>query len=273
MLFSSTLMVSHAARLRVLLLPLVLVATAAGSSLRAAPLDGEWIAATDAARVRRQGEWMEASFRYAAAPHVRTVAEGAALEFEFEGTGVAVRFGPHAVPAYGVLNLGALHVTIDGGATTVLRPLALPNEVTLARGLAPGKHVVRIEHRGDTSPAAASLPKVAAPSRFFLGSTPVNTAPIVEQEEDRENGVQTTADRGSHGKLVPGVGVEPTRLASEDFESTASANSATRAKKQFAKRRSRVGRVHANFCAHFFERSPAHPRLSPRNYPFFLGSS
>ncbi len=30
-------------------------------------------------------------------------------------------------------------------------------------------------------------------------------------------------------KMVPGVGVEPTRLSSEDFESTASANSATRA--------------------------------------------
>ena len=29
--------------------------------------------------------------------------------------------------------------------------------------------------------------------------------------------------------MVPGVGVEPTRLASVDFESTASANSATRA--------------------------------------------
>ncbi len=31
------------------------------------------------------------------------------------------------------------------------------------------------------------------------------------------------------GKMVPGVGVEPTRLSSVDFESTASADSATRA--------------------------------------------
>ena len=30
--------------------------------------------------------------------------------------------------------------------------------------------------------------------------------------------------------VVPGVGVEPTRLSSVDFESTASANSATRAR-------------------------------------------
>ena len=32
-------------------------------------------------------------------------------------------------------------------------------------------------------------------------------------------------------RRVPGVGVEPTRLSSVDFESTASANSATRASK------------------------------------------
>jgi hypothetical protein len=30
--------------------------------------------------------------------------------------------------------------------------------------------------------------------------------------------------------MVPGVGIEPTRLAAADFESAASANSATRAK-------------------------------------------
>ena len=38
------------------------------------------------------------------------------------------------------------------------------------------------------------------------------------------------ADAGGGRRLVPGVGVEPTLLAEPDFESGASANSATRAR-------------------------------------------
>lgn len=74
-------------------------------------------------------------------------------------------------------------------------------------------------------------------------------------------------------KLVPGVGVEPTRLSSVDFESTASANSATRAMTKAAKRRSdRVG-VHAKFSPAFFERIRLRCVFLPVSYPFFLGSS
>ncbi len=49
-------------------------------------------------------------------------------------------------------------------------------------------------------------------------------------------------------ELVPGVGIEPTRIAPEDFESTASANSATRAWVQRPRKLgNRVRHVHVKF--------------------------
>jgi hypothetical protein len=71
-------------------------------------------------------------------------------------------------------------------------------------------------------------------------------------------------------KLVPGVGVEPTRLSSVDFESTASANSATRAR-QASKATFARGGVHAKFSGGFFERCSASGRLSPRWLPVLFG--
>jgi hypothetical protein len=72
---------------------------------------------------------------------------------------------------------------------------------------------------------------------------------------------------------VPRVGVEPTILAEVDFESTASANSATWAKQWMRNLENTFARVHVNFCALFFERS--HHRCVFRcvSYPFFLGNS
>lgn len=74
-------------------------------------------------------------------------------------------------------------------------------------------------------------------------------------------------------KLVPGVGVEPTRLSSVDFESTASANSATRATIKARKLGPGVAVSNAIFSRKTFERFPAavvYPRVS---YPFFLENS
>ena len=61
-----------------------------------------WISALDEARVTRIGQWQEARFRYAAASHLATNSAGAALECRFRGSGIVVRLGSHAVPAYGV---------------------------------------------------------------------------------------------------------------------------------------------------------------------------
>jgi hypothetical protein len=59
----------------------------------------------------------------------------------------------------------------------------------------------------------------------------VRTSPDHASNELAVLAVRVPPIGGSHCRksLVPGVGVEPTRLSSVDFESTASANSATRA--------------------------------------------
>ena len=64
-----------------------------------------WIAAVDNKKVTRKGEWIEDRFRFGAAKHLHAAKDGAALEFEFKGTGVAVRLGGHNVPAYRPANL------------------------------------------------------------------------------------------------------------------------------------------------------------------------
>ena len=82
-------------------------------------------------RVRRFGAWSESRFRYAKAPSLQTSEQGAAIEFDFSTSGIAVRLGGHNVPAYGRPNLGRLVVTIDGKHRKVLTPQALPREVLL----------------------------------------------------------------------------------------------------------------------------------------------
>lgn len=103
--------------------------------------------ALDQDRVRRTGSWRESRFRYAKAASLQTDANEAALEFDFNGTGVAIRFGGHNVPSYGPPNLGTVVVTVDGKNQQTITPHSTPREITLASGLTPGRHSVRVEHR------------------------------------------------------------------------------------------------------------------------------
>ena len=72
--------------------------------------------------------------------------------------------------------------------------------------------------------------------------------------------------------MVPRVGVEPTNLAVVDFESTASANSATWAFKRPRNLENPFARVHVNFTDLNFERPEPHGVFPGVSYPFFLGS-
>ena len=117
----------------------------------------QWTAAEDEAHVTREGAWSETAFRYAQRSHLATMDNGAALTFAFEGSDLIVRLGQHAVPAYGAPNFGDLTVCIDGGPERVIEPIAEPREVVLARGLPPGEHTVRIEHRASARGSSARI--------------------------------------------------------------------------------------------------------------------
>jgi len=106
-----------------------------------------WISASDGESIRREGAWTESRFRYAVAESMATREEGATLEFAFTGTAVAVRLGANNVPAYGEPNRGTLVATVDDGAPVTIHPHVAPREIVLARGLKPGTHQLRIEHR------------------------------------------------------------------------------------------------------------------------------
>ena len=107
----------------------------------------EWISALDTVRVLQSGTWWESQFRYARTACLETEDNGAALTFEFTGTGVALGLGQHAVSAYGKPSLGKLIVTVDDGSPRILYPGNEAREVVLARGLMLEKHRVRVEHR------------------------------------------------------------------------------------------------------------------------------
>jgi len=109
-------------------------------------LNAGTISALDSGRVRRSGTWNENRFRFAVASSLQTRQNGAALEFEFTGTGTAIRLGGHNVPAYGTVNSGRLTATIDTGQPFTLEPRSLPREIVLADSLPPGSHRVKIEH-------------------------------------------------------------------------------------------------------------------------------
>ncbi len=113
-------------------------------------LTGEnWISALDSKRVQRTGNWRESHFRGSKTKFLKSYDDKAALTFAFEGTGLAVRLGGNAVPAYGGPDLGRLAIVIDDGDSLIVYPRGVPNEVVLARGLEPGKHNVRLEHQLD----------------------------------------------------------------------------------------------------------------------------
>ena len=107
----------------------------------------EWVSALDTVHVLQSGTWWESQFRYARTACLETEDNGAALTFEFTGTGVALGLGQHAVSAYGRPSLGKLIVTVDDGSPRILYPGNEAREVVLARGLTLGKHRVRVEHR------------------------------------------------------------------------------------------------------------------------------
>ena len=107
----------------------------------------KWVSALDIVRVLQSGTWWENQFRYARTACLETEDNGAALTFEFTGTGVALGLGQHAVSAYGQPSLGKLIATVDDGSPRVLYPGNEAQEVVLVRGLTQGKHKVRVEHR------------------------------------------------------------------------------------------------------------------------------
>ncbi len=119
------------------------------SSIQAAePLaTGEWISATDEKVVTRSGKWQVDRFRFAEKDHLLTTDPGAAIEFQFQGTGLALRLGNHAVPAYGKPSLGILEITVDDREPTIIQPQKTPLEVVVARKLKAGIHRAKIVHR------------------------------------------------------------------------------------------------------------------------------
>ena len=135
--------------------PFLLLACPAALQAPAASAEIGWIAATDRDRVVREGRWLERNHRYA--PRLALVSgpgsglgsdgSGSALDLEFAGTGLSVRFGELAVPAYGGPAAGTLAVSIDGLPVAEIVPRANPYEVVVARGLPAGTHRLRVEVR------------------------------------------------------------------------------------------------------------------------------
>jgi len=108
---------------------------------------GDWVSVTDEKVVSRSGQWQVDRFRFAARDHLLTTSAGAAIEFQFQGTGLALRLGNHAVPAYGKPSLGILEITVDDRQPTIIRPQITPLEVVVARNLKAGIHRAKIVHR------------------------------------------------------------------------------------------------------------------------------
>ena len=108
---------------------------------------GDWVSATDEKVVSRSGQWQVARFRFAAKDHLLSTAAGAAIEFQFQGTGLALRLGNHAVPAYGKPSLGQLRITVDDQQPTVITPQGTALEMIVARNLPAGDHQVKMVHQ------------------------------------------------------------------------------------------------------------------------------
>ena len=74
-----------------------------------------WISASDEESIRQEGVWRESRFRYAIAESMATQEDGAALEFKFSGTAVAVRLGANDVPALIKVEYGSRKNMYDRG--------------------------------------------------------------------------------------------------------------------------------------------------------------
>ena len=108
---------------------------------------GDWVSATDEKVVSRTGQWQVDRFRFAEKEHLLTTEPGAALEFQFRGTGLALRLGNHAVAAYGKPSLGQLQITVDDREPMTVAPPGTALEIIVARDLAAGNHRVKMVHQ------------------------------------------------------------------------------------------------------------------------------
>jgi hypothetical protein len=113
--------------------------------------------------------------------------------------------------------------------------------------------MLMLEH---SNPSSFAVIRRTRNSPFFMSASIQDGSKSTRAKKSGTIGSQFRRLPLSDG--VPGVGVEPTRLSSVDFESTASANSATRAR-QGAKRRWDSARVHAKFTSTFFLNARAPP--------------
>ncbi len=111
----------------------------------------KWIKAADVNRIKREGDWREATFRYAEQAHLRTDTDGSSLVFHFEGVVAMIRLGQHGVPAYGNPNSGTLFIKIDEGEEIRLYPLNEPREIVLARNLSRSKHTLQLINKSGGS--------------------------------------------------------------------------------------------------------------------------
>ncbi len=115
----------------------------------AAKDNAAWIPAAGNTEIRQQGVWTESRFRYAEAGSLASSENGAALELNFEGTGISIRLGGHNVPAYGPPNLGELIVKVDDRDPVTIRPRGTARELVLAHSLVDGAHRLIVEHRSN----------------------------------------------------------------------------------------------------------------------------
>ncbi|MEO2021590.1 MAG: hypothetical protein ABGX05_07165 [Pirellulaceae bacterium] len=129
----------------------VLVAMLLGSRASIQATDAivptDWISATDEKQVSRSDDWQVDRFRFAETSHLVTNKPGATLEFQFQGTGLAMRLANHAVPAYGKPSLGEIQVTVDDQPPVIVVSQSSCLERVLARDLPPGLHRVRMIHQ------------------------------------------------------------------------------------------------------------------------------
>jgi hypothetical protein len=117
------------------------------ASDRAGPSAAVWLPAIDSTKVRTSGTWEATAFRHKAVEHLWTEEPSATVEVNFRGSGLVLKLGGHAVPAYGEPNLGNLEVSVDGMTLPTLYPLSLPREIVLARDLEFGDHHAWLRHR------------------------------------------------------------------------------------------------------------------------------
>lgn len=118
--------------------------------LAAAQERGGFVAANDAARVQRTGDWRWTSHRYALEAALATHQDGAAVELSARGRGVVLCLDTLTPPNnYGPPELGLLDVYVDDVLTQTIRPRESAGEVVLVRTEEPQLRKVRVAHRVD----------------------------------------------------------------------------------------------------------------------------